>query len=442
MGRGVAAPCVRHRRRPGDRTSSRSSRGRLDGPLVATLPNASGSACDHPTERWLWARIAVRAFRVYAEPTGEACDLLRRITGYWAPLAEVAKQHAGGARHRQHRVRGFCRARGGADAVLWVRARRSRDPRPRPARLARGRGRAAAPVPTPRAMRSTRPRGGGAEGAPVRGGPRRPRPRPGRPRRASGGIRRRRGSTGSSPATPSTVSKATSIPAARSARSACSPPRVSRASSTRSASAAHPARPTRPSVSVLWNNTASKLIFRTTDAATAERVAELLPRAPGRLGLPPPGPPPQHARPRRVRRRARRRAGVARAAATRRARSRCQGTRHLRASHIAPAPTTSASPRTRRRCPERRQRPQPKEMTMTTRPTDPPARLGRCPCGAEVHGDGFRDCVFRWKPNTHSSPNRSLIPFQADHPFQSMPITDSSSMPITFGMATGMVRGV
>ena len=43
-------------------------------------------------------------------------------------------------------------------------------------------------------------------------------------------------------------------------------------------------------------------------------------------------------------------------------------------------------------------------------------------------------CVFRSKPITHSSPNRSLIPFQADHPFQ--------SMPITFWLATGTVGGV
>ena len=51
-------------------------------------------------------------------------------------------------------------------------------------------------------------------------------------------------------------------------------------------------------------------------------------------------------------------------------------------------------------------------------------------------------CVFRWKPIAHSSPNRSLIPFQADHPFRSMPITDSSRMPIIFGVGTGTVGGV
>ena len=59
---------------------------------------------------------------------------------------------------------------------------------------------------------------------------------------------------------------------------------------------------------------------------------------------------------------------------------------------------------------------------------------------APVHEDV--ECVFRSKPITQSSANRSLIPFQADHPFQSMPITDSSSMPITFWLATGTVRGV
>ena len=51
-------------------------------------------------------------------------------------------------------------------------------------------------------------------------------------------------------------------------------------------------------------------------------------------------------------------------------------------------------------------------------------------------------CVFRWKPITHSSANRSLIPLQADQSFRSMPITDSSLMPITFGVGTGTVGGV
>ena len=60
----------------------------------------------------------------------------------------------------------------------------------------------------------------------------------------------------------------------------------------------------------------------------------------------------------------------------------------------------------------------------------------------DIHALLADGCVFRSKPITRSSPNRSLIPFQADHPFQSMPITDSSSMPITFWLATGTVGGV
>ena len=69
----------------------------LDGPLAATLPDASGTAStgQSPAERWLWARIAARAFGAFVQGPGEACDLLRRITGYWAPLAEIEKQHAG-----------------------------------------------------------------------------------------------------------------------------------------------------------------------------------------------------------------------------------------------------------------------------------------------------------------------------------------------------------
>ena len=57
-------------------------------------------------------------------------------------------------------------------------------------------------------------------------------------------------------------------------------------------------------------------------------------------------------------------------------------------------------------------------------------------------GARLLDCVFRWKPITHSSANRSLIPLQADQSFRSMPITDSSLMPITFGVGTGTVGGV
>ena len=69
----------------------------IDEPLVAALPDSSGSLYDSgtPAQRWLWSRIAARAFDLWAHAPGEARDLLRRIAGYWAPLAAVEKQHAG-----------------------------------------------------------------------------------------------------------------------------------------------------------------------------------------------------------------------------------------------------------------------------------------------------------------------------------------------------------
>ena len=51
-------------------------------------------------------------------------------------------------------------------------------------------------------------------------------------------------------------------------------------------------------------------------------------------------------------------------------------------------------------------------------------------------------CGFQSIPITHSSANRSLIPVQTDHLFQSQPITDSSAEPITFAVVTGTVGGL
>ena len=45
-------------------------------------------------------------------------------------------------------------------------------------------------------------------------------------------------------------------------------------------------------------------------------------------------------------------------------------------------------------------------------------------------------------PREARSPGRLRIPVETDHPFRSMPITDSSPMPITFGVGTGTVGGV
>ena len=42
----------------------------------------------------------------------------------------------------------------------------------------------------------------------------------------------------------------------------------------------------------------------------------------------------------------------------------------------------------------------------------------------------------------YSGANRSPISAQTDHSFRSNPISDSGAKPITFGVGTGMVRGV
>jgi hypothetical protein len=41
-------------------------------------------------------------------------------------------------------------------------------------------------------------------------------------------------------------------------------------------------------------------------------------------------------------------------------------------------------------------------------------------------------CVFRSKSISYSSPSRSPIPVQADHPIRSKPITVSGGKPISF----------
>lgn len=51
-------------------------------------------------------------------------------------------------------------------------------------------------------------------------------------------------------------------------------------------------------------------------------------------------------------------------------------------------------------------------------------------------------CGFQSKPITHSTANRSPIPFQTDHLFHSKPISDSSVKPITLAVGSGTVRGV
>ena len=60
----------------------------LDGALTRVQPEC-------PTAGWLCARVALQALARAASAPGEARDLLERIVGAWAPLACVERQHAG-----------------------------------------------------------------------------------------------------------------------------------------------------------------------------------------------------------------------------------------------------------------------------------------------------------------------------------------------------------
>ena len=70
----------------------------LDGPLLAALDEDgvfvslfSGSS----RRTWLFARIAKALLDHRREESGEACDVLRRIVEYWEPMARVRGQYAG-----------------------------------------------------------------------------------------------------------------------------------------------------------------------------------------------------------------------------------------------------------------------------------------------------------------------------------------------------------
>ena len=65
----------------------------LDGPLVAMPDNAIGT--DTPSLRWLFGRIALPAQSAWGRTEGEERDLLGRIIGYWSANAIAEKQHVG-----------------------------------------------------------------------------------------------------------------------------------------------------------------------------------------------------------------------------------------------------------------------------------------------------------------------------------------------------------
>ena len=74
----------------------------LDGPLLVVpsstggvLLSSGGGAQPQPDPIWLFGRVAKAALRVLPEDHGEGRDLLDRVLGYWTPIANVDRQFAG-----------------------------------------------------------------------------------------------------------------------------------------------------------------------------------------------------------------------------------------------------------------------------------------------------------------------------------------------------------
>ena len=74
----------------------------LDGPLLAVpssrggvLFSTDGNAAPEPDPTWLFGRVAAAALGVLPGDHGEGRDLLDRVLGYWTPMADVDRQFAG-----------------------------------------------------------------------------------------------------------------------------------------------------------------------------------------------------------------------------------------------------------------------------------------------------------------------------------------------------------
>ena len=69
----------------------------LEGPLLAGLDRDGDFVSSHTGTyaKWLFARIANALLAHLGEEPGEARDVLKRITGYWEPMARVQGQYAG-----------------------------------------------------------------------------------------------------------------------------------------------------------------------------------------------------------------------------------------------------------------------------------------------------------------------------------------------------------
>ena len=66
----------------------------LDGPLM-TFPHRDGSIRLGGDPQWLFTRIANAALDVWAPQPGEGRDVLKRVLGYWDDIASIDRQYAG-----------------------------------------------------------------------------------------------------------------------------------------------------------------------------------------------------------------------------------------------------------------------------------------------------------------------------------------------------------
>lgn len=72
----------------------------LDGPLTR-LPTARpsvvslGDDVHEPDPEWLFARVARRALQVWGADPGEGRDVLSRVIDYWLPMVDIDRQYAG-----------------------------------------------------------------------------------------------------------------------------------------------------------------------------------------------------------------------------------------------------------------------------------------------------------------------------------------------------------
>ena len=249
----------------------------LDGPLVAMPDNAIGT--DTPSLRWLFERIALPAQSAWGRTEGEERDLLGRIIGYWSANAIAEKQHVGIVATAREACSAFAApaiARtlyfgwepgAGADTIDFARlVSRDGDGRPlvfQPARDALDRLIAVAlKALFFEAVLADPDRARGADDVPL-----------------VGYVCDEFHKYVTSDAVHGEQSF---LDTCRSYGTVCVLATQSLSSIEHALSLGGGTRATHEaSLKILWNNTAAKLVFRSTDASTADCVAELCPNHPG-----------------------------------------------------------------------------------------------------------------------------------------------------------------